>query len=157
MKVTAYEMSKPMEEGQNYYSDFDPIAKGYVNTANSNKASATYTLKNKYFKIYLNKPYIAKDGTQYDNYGAYLMTMRKDHPEYFKNNYQFVHNVCPGFYIKHEAGIGNVAKVNIMQLVFCWGSTSLRFISSGRPPTLWWLLITWALPLFAPADSITSG
>ena len=109
-----------MEEGQNYYSDFDPIAKGYVNTANSYKASATYTLKNKYFKIYLNKPYIAKDGTRYDNYGAYLMTMRKDHPEYFKNNYQFVHNVCPGFYIKHEAGIGNVAKVNIMQLVFCW-------------------------------------
>lgn len=120
MKVTAYEMSKPMEEGQNYYSDFDPIAKGYVNTANSYKASTTYTLKNKYFKIYLNKRYTAKDGTQYDNYGAYLMTMRKDHPEYFKNNYQFVHNVCPGFYIKHEAGIGNVAKVNIMQLVFCW-------------------------------------
>ena len=66
MKVTAYEMSKPMEEGQNYYSDFDPIAKGYVNTANSYKASATYTLKNKYFKIYLNKRYTASTEQQYD-------------------------------------------------------------------------------------------
>ena len=28
---------------------------------------------------------------------------------------------------------------------------------SGRPPTLWWDLITWALPVFVPADSMTSG
>jgi hypothetical protein len=27
----------------------------------------------------------------------------------------------------------------------------------GRPPTLWWLLMAWALPVLAPADSITSG
>jgi hypothetical protein len=32
-----------------------------------------------------------------------------------------------------------------------------RFMSSGRPPTLWWDLITWALPVLAPADSMTSG
>jgi hypothetical protein len=37
------------------------------------------------------------------------------------------------------------------------GSTSLSFMSSGRPPTLWWLLMTWALPVLLPADSITSG
>lgn len=119
MKVTAYEMKKPMEEGQNYYSDFNPIAQGYVDTENGYKASSTYSLKNKYFKIYLNNPY-TKNGIKYANYGEYLMLMRKDHPEYFKNNYQFVHNVCPGFYIKHESGIGNVAKVNVMQMVFCW-------------------------------------
>ena len=28
---------------------------------------------------------------------------------------------------------------------------------SGRPPTLWWLLMTCALPVLLPADSITSG
>jgi hypothetical protein len=31
------------------------------------------------------------------------------------------------------------------------------FMCSGRPPTLWWLLITCALPVLLPADSITSG
>ena len=30
-------------------------------------------------------------------------------------------------------------------------------MSAGRPPTLWWLLITCALPVLLPADSITSG
>jgi GMP synthase (glutamine-hydrolysing) len=37
------------------------------------------------------------------------------------------------------------------------GSTSLSFMCSGRPPTLWWLLMTCALPVLLPADSITSG
>ena len=36
-------------------------------------------------------------------------------------------------------------------------STSLSFMCAGRPPTLWWLLMRCALPVFAPADSITSG
>jgi hypothetical protein len=37
------------------------------------------------------------------------------------------------------------------------GSTSFSFMCSGRPPTLWWLLMTCALPVLLPADSITSG
>ena len=34
---------------------------------------------------------------------------------------------------------------------------SFRFMRSGRPPTLWCDLIRCALPVFAPADSMTSG
>ena len=37
------------------------------------------------------------------------------------------------------------------------GSTRPSFMCSGRPPTLWWLLMTCALPVLLPADSITSG
>ena len=120
MNVTAYEMSNPMEEGQKYYTDFDPIANGYVDTENAYKVNTTYSLKKKYFKIYLNEPYTAKDGTKYENYGTYIMHTRMNHPEYFKNNYQFVHNVCPGFYIKHESGVGNMVKIYTTQLVFSW-------------------------------------
>lgn len=121
MKVTAYELNKPLEEGQSYYTNFDPIEKGYVNTEDGYKVSTTYSLKNNYFKIYLDKPYRSKvDGKDYPNYGSYIMNMRHDHPEYFKNNYQFVHHVCPGFFIKHENGIGNMAKISSLQLVFCW-------------------------------------
>ena len=116
MNVTAYEMSKPMEEGAKYYTDFDPIANGYVDTENAYKVNTTYSLKKKYFKIYLNDKYTAKDGTVYNNYGEYIMHTRMNHPEYFKNNYQFVHNVCPGFYIKHESGVGNMAYISQSQL-----------------------------------------
>ena len=33
LKLTAYELAKPVEEGKAYYSDFDPEAKGYIRTA----------------------------------------------------------------------------------------------------------------------------
>ena len=105
MKVTAYEMTKAMPEDRNYYSDYDPMAEGYVRKDNLH-SSATYTLsKSKgYFKIYFNKPF-TKNGVPYDNYGTYIMQNYEKHPEYFKSNYEFMKNICPGFYIKHESGI----------------------------------------------------
>ena len=120
MKVTAYEMSKPMTEDQNYLTDFDPMEEGYVSKDNYH-ASATYSLSNTTgnFKIYLNKEY-KKDGVTYDNYGTYLMQTFINHPEYFKNNYQFLKNVCPGFYIKYEGGIGNVADIWNTEVQFYW-------------------------------------
>ena len=62
--------------------------------------SNTSDVKN--FKIYLNKEY-KKDGKTYKNYGSYIMQTYAEHPEYFKTNYKFLHNVCPGFYIKNVA------------------------------------------------------
>ena len=120
MKVTAYEMTKAMPEDRNYYSDYDPMAEGYVSKDNLH-SSATYTLsKSKgYFKIYFNKPF-TKNGVQYDNYGTYIMQNYEKHPEYFKSNYEFMKNICPGFYIKHEGGIGNVADIWNTELQFYW-------------------------------------
>ena len=120
MNVTAYEMSKPMTEDKNYLTDFDPIAEGYI-AENGYQNSATYSLSKATgnFKIYLNKLYI-KDGVTYDNYGTYMLKTFVEHPEYFKSNYQFLKNVCPGFYIKHEGGIGNVADVWNTEVQFYW-------------------------------------
>ncbi len=120
MKVTAYEMTKAMPEDRNYYSNFDPMDAGYVSAENMH-SNASYTLSKAtgYFKIYLNKPY-TKSGKTYDNYGTYIMQTYIEHPEYFKSNYEFMKNVCPGFYIKHEGGIGNVANVWNTELQFYW-------------------------------------
>lgn len=132
MKVTAYEMSKPMTEDQNYLTDFDPMAEGYVSEDNYH-SSATYSLSpaTGNFKIYLNKPYTAKDGTEYDNYGTYLMKTFVEHPEKFKSHYQFLHDVCPGFYIKHEGGIGNVADVWNTEVQFYWSRQKTIKASDG--------------------------
>ncbi len=120
MKVTAYEMTKAMPETRNYYSNFDPMTEGYVSKSNTH-SSATYTLSKSMgnFKIYLNKPY-TKNGKTYDNYGTYIMQTYVEHPEYFKSNYEFMKNVCPGFYIQHEGGIGNVADIWNTELQFYW-------------------------------------
>lgn len=131
MKVTAYEMSKPMTEDKNYLTDFDPMAEGYI-AENGYHNSATYSLSKATgnFKIYLNKPYI-KDGVRYDNYGTYILKTFVEHPEYFKSNYQFLKNVCPGFYIKHEGGIGNVADVWNTEVQFYWSRQKTIKASDG--------------------------
>lgn len=122
MKVTAYEMTKPMAEDQEYYSDYDAFEHGWVNE-NNQHWSSNYNLSNtsdvKNFKIYLNKEY-KKDGKTYKNYGSYIMQTYAEHPEYFKTNYKFLHNVCPGFYIKNVGGTGNMAKIWNTELIFYW-------------------------------------
>ena len=124
MKVTAYEMTKPMAEDKEYYSDYDAfnIKEGWV-SENNQHWSSNYNLSNtsdvKNFKIYLNKEY-KKDGKTYKNYGSYIMQTYAEHPEYFKTNYKFLHNVCPGFYIKNVGGTGNMAKIWNTELIFYW-------------------------------------
>lgn len=122
MKVTAYEMTKPMAEDKEYYSNYDAFEKGWVSESNQHWSS-NYNLSNtsdvKNFKIYLNKEY-KKDGKTYKNYGSYIMQTYAEHPEYFKTNYKFLHNVCPGFYIKNVGGTGNMAKIWNTELIFYW-------------------------------------
>lgn len=122
MKVTAYEMTKPMAENQEYYSNYDAFKNGWV-SENNPHWSSNYNLSNtsdvKNFKIYLNKKY-EKDGKTYKNYGSYIMQTYAEHPEYFKTNYKFLHNVCPGFFIKNVGGTGNMAKIWNTELIFYW-------------------------------------
>lgn len=122
MKVTAYEMTKPMAEDKEYYSNYDAFKEGWV-SENNQHWSSNYNLSNtsdvKNFKIYLNKEY-KKGGKTYKNYGSYIMQTYAEHPEYFKTNYKFLHNVCPGFYIKNVGGTGNMAKIWNTELIFYW-------------------------------------
>lgn len=122
MKVTAYEMTRPMSEDKEYYSNYDAFKEGWVSESNQHWSS-NYNLSNtsdvKNFKIYLNKKY-EKDGKTYKNYGSYIMQTYAEHPEYFKTNYKFLHNVCPGFYIKNVGGTGNMAKIWNTELIFYW-------------------------------------
>lgn len=122
MKVTAYEMTRPMSENKEYYSNYDAFKEGWV-SENNQHWSSNYNLSNtsdvKNFKIYLNKKY-KKDGKTYKNYGSYILQTYEKHPEYFKTNYKFLYNVCPGFYIKNVGGTGNMAKIWNTELIFYW-------------------------------------
>ena len=122
MKVTAYEMTRPMSENKEYYSNYDAFKEGWV-SENNQHWSSNYNLSNtsdvKNFKIYLNKEY-KKDGKTYKNYGSYILQTYAEHPKYFKTNFKFLHNVCPGFYIKNVGGTGNMAKIWNTELIFYW-------------------------------------
>lgn len=130
MNITAYEINEPMKEGVKYYSNFDPIAEGLIRN-DGMKVNKTYTLtdlsisdedradESSYtpnIKINLNKPYTDKNGVTYNNYGTYIMRMYYEDPDRFKNSYNFIHEVCPGFYFKTNDGIGSMAYITVSQL-----------------------------------------
>ena len=130
MNITAYEMNEPVKEGVKYYSNFDPIAEGLIRN-DGMKVNKTYTLtdlsisdedradESSYtpnIKINLNKPYTDKNGVTYNNYGTYIMRMYYEDPDRFKNSYNFIHEVCPGFYFKTNDGIGSMAYITVSQL-----------------------------------------
>lgn len=130
MNITAYEMNEPMKEGVKYYSNFDPIAEGLIRN-DGMKVNKTYTLtdlsisdedradESSYtpnIKINLNKPYTDKNGVTYNNYGTYIMRMYYEDHDRFKNSYNFIHEVCPGFYFKTNDGIGSMAYITVSQL-----------------------------------------
>ena len=135
MKLSLRELSKPVEESNLYYTNFDPEEKGYVrkdegaisqnvvysmtDLTTNDSLRSVYRKKGYYetVDIPLNEEYCDKDGNKYNNYGTYLMEKYYDHPEYYKNSKAFTRNVCPGFYLKCVDGLGVMTEVAYTQLV----------------------------------------
>ena len=139
MKVSVQEMSEPYKEGVTYYVDFDPEALNMIRTGKGTVNSyTTYTTSNhvfsdterakanftNYISIGLNDSiYDKNDPTiKYNNYGTYLMRKFYDPATHdnFLNQYKFTQNICPGFYIKHAGGIGNIATIFAARLVVAY-------------------------------------
>lgn len=130
MKLTAYELNKPVEEGITYKSNFDPIANNYVRTNGGIAVNRSYTLTDltepdsvrktsnyvKNINIKLNDQYTDKDGVVYNNFGTYLMRKYQSNPTAFRNSYHFLHEICPGFYFKITDGEGSMAKIEQAQI-----------------------------------------
>lgn len=130
MKLTAYELNKPVEEGITYRSNFDPIANNYVRTNGGIAVNRSYTLTDltepdsvrktsnyvKNINIKLNDQYTDKDGVVYNNFGTYLMRKYQGNPTAFRNSYHFLHEICPGFYFKITDGEGSMAKIEQAQI-----------------------------------------
>lgn len=129
MKLTAYEMGKPMNEDRNYYSNFDPMKEGYIrsngihkdkvytltdfNVAENVRDTSTYE---PYITVKLNDAYTDEEGKTYGNYGTYILQKYFDDQSNFKNAYAFRNNVVPGFYFKHKSGLGSMAYIDASQL-----------------------------------------
>lgn len=129
MKMNVWELLSPMQEGHKYYSNFNPMSSGMVKTDGLKKskmftfedmtASSTERSSSSYLhniRITLNEPYTDNQGTQYNNYGTYILRQYYDHPEYFKNSFTFTQHVCPGFFFEITDGLGFHAMVSNLGL-----------------------------------------
>lgn len=127
MKATVYELRKPVEEGRVYYTSFDPEKEGMVRIAEGAvKKGRVYSLVNTSYKdsvrqdgsytdnirFLLSDEYTSAEGKKYNNYGTYLMDKYYENPDNFSSSYKFIHNVCPGFYVKMENGVGAMAYIS---------------------------------------------
>ena len=135
MQLTCYELAKPLEEDRAYYSNFDIEHSGFIRPQSEGgiEKTVTWSVSNmlesdtirseKYGKtifIPLSCEYTARDGKKYKNYSSYVFRMAFEHPEYFKNAYEFIHNVCPGFYFKTTNSIGTMAQIMLSQLMMSY-------------------------------------
>lgn len=129
MKLTTHELAKPIEEGSIYYTDFNPKTNGYVRQ-DGIKVSQTYTLSDQIssssirasqsyspcITIKMNAGYTDKNGSIYNNYGTYLMRKYFENTNSFRNTYQFLHDICPGFYFEITNGLGSIANISTAQI-----------------------------------------
>lgn len=143
MHLNVYELKKPIPDGKTYFSDFDPIKEGYVNTEKPLK-SMTFTMADQtidsitksssgyvsFFKIPLNSEY-EKDGVSYKNFGTYLMQRYykslRDNDGAFDTPNSFAHKVFPGIYVTVDNGEGVMASITGtgLNVAFrCWANDS---------------------------------
>ncbi len=153
MKLTAYEMNKPMNENRLYYSDFDPISNGYVrdggiqvdkvynltdyNISKGKRDSMDYK---SYITIKLNDKYTDKNAKSYTNYGSYILQKYYENSSNFKNALTFRNNVVPGFYFKLKSGLGNMSNIAASQLnVYFKFKTKFAYVdsTSGKAITMY--------------------
>ena len=147
IKMCVSELSTPMEAGQRYYSNYNPLKRGmvredgirkekmftYGNLTDSDSLRATTG----YFhniRIPLNDYYIDKDGVIYNNYGTYVLQQYFQHPEYFQNSYAFSHHVCPGFFFQIIDGLGFHTKV------YCIGLRAYYTVLTDESKVTWTVL-----------------
>lgn len=144
MKLTVTELAQPIEEDASYYSNYEPTQRTTAGGVNKSKTytaldlslsdSLRNTIVNKtnlqFVTVNLNDTYVDTTGVSYENYGTYLMRKYYQHPEYFQNSYSFIHNVCPGFYVKSTGGLGVMSEVSFtdMQVYFKYVSNDTTYI-----------------------------
>lgn len=120
LKMNVYELDtlNVIEEGKTYYTNLD-LAQ-FVNSKQKNPIAQ---------KVFTARDYTVDEGildgsNYYHNvrvklpaeYGSFILNQYYDHPEYFRNSFEFIHHVCPGFYFKMVNGDGTMLYLDVSSM-----------------------------------------
>lgn len=117
MEVQELDTNKVMKENMTYYTDLVP--EEYTNAQTAYKSQLAYCVKD------LSRPDSLTDGTSYfrniviklpASYGRFILNKYYENPGFFKNSYQFINHVCPGFYFKTTGGVGSMVNIETSTL-----------------------------------------
>ncbi len=153
MKLRVSELDRPITGANSRYTDFNAKEAGYLrenglktdlvfamrdlnytdsirNLIETNLHRNASTSDNGYYdfmRIILKDPYTDKNGKTHPDYGSYILRTFYDHPEYFKNSYNFINRVCPGFHFETIDGVGVMARIKQISLYVFY-----NYVNNGR-------------------------
>lgn len=129
MKLSVYELDKEhiLDDSAAYYTNINPD--DYVNQSSAFRKTVSYAVKD------LTRPESETSGVNYyrqvvvklgKEYGGKLMKAYYENPGNFANSYQFIRNVCPGFYFKSSGGVGSMLSTALLgiNLYFSYHTTT---------------------------------
>lgn len=135
MKLGVYELdtANVMKENITYYSNLDPTK--YLN----NKPSAirkelTFAVSDLALddSIRLSSSYSRNIRIKLPKeYGTFLMRKYYENPDNFRNSYNFINHVCPGFYFRTLAGNGTMLTIDVVALSIYFRYTYNDSVISG--------------------------
>lgn len=119
MKLSVHELAteRALSEAERYTTSIDPSL--YLKTEGAQRKTVTYTAldQTKSASNLNNKKYYRQVAVRLDkDFGTKILRHYYTHPEHFKNSYTFARNVCAGFYVKHEGGVGTMLATPITAL-----------------------------------------
>lgn len=142
MKLEVYQLdeNKILEEEQDYYSNTDLtqfVKPGSEPIATKVFTPTDYTITDaeRNSSTHTNNVHIKLPA----EYGSYIMNTYYEHPEYFRNSYEFIRHVCPGFYFKLKSGVGTMLNISVgtMNLYF-------KYYDMDSPDTVYQALTRFA-------------
>jgi len=119
MKLEVYPLSfdRIIEEDSLFYANSD--LEQYVDEGTAPIATKVFTA------VDYTIPEDVREGDNYTNnirivlpreYGTKLLNTYYEHPEYYKNSYNFIRKVCPGFFFKIKSGTGTMMNIEVSTL-----------------------------------------
>ena len=120
MKIGVYELDSAnvIPEGRNIYTNIDP--EDYISTSpNAVKKETSFAVVDfdvadtvRFASSYSKNIRISLPA----EYGTRILRLYYEHPEYFRNSYEFIRHVMPGFYFKVLGGNGTMVDIDITTL-----------------------------------------
>lgn len=135
MKMNVYELDtlNVIEEGKSYYTNLN--LQQFINPNRKNPIAQ---------KVFTPRDYTVSEGTlngsnYYPNirvklpaeYGSFILNKYYENPEYFKNSYEFIHHVCPGFYFNLTQGDGTMLYLDVSAMDIYFTYTDNDSVQAG--------------------------
>lgn len=111
LHVQELDTARVMNENTAYYTNLKP--EDFIDPANANHFTYTYAVKD-FTRTNVTNPSVVVRLPK--EYGSYILNKYYENPDFFKNSYQFIHHVCPGFYFRTTGSEGSMINSYISTL-----------------------------------------